>query len=271
MTGEPGGRWSEPDLHQAIERCRKRNAEGIKGVLNVMGEHASTKDDAERVRDAYLECLRAIRWNGLDASVSVKLAALGGLWNQTVCRELVVSVLRMSAEKRAAGFEIDMEGRNLVSYTLDTAFACTGFGVPVTLALQAYLDRTDRDLRDCIKNQVRPRLVKGAYLGDTNKFEEIADRFRTLAGSLIDEEVPFSAGTHDPEIVSWLQEQTATKKSLVEFSFLMGLADETKISLARKGWKVSEYIPFGPSDGSYETRRARYLRELDEMGRAPVP
>ncbi len=271
MTADAGGRWSEPDLHGAIERCRQRNREGIRCVLNVMGEYSTTKEEGERVRDAYLESLRAIRWNGLDASVSVKLAALGGAWNQTICRELVVSVLRVTFEKKAGGFEIDMEGRDLVPYTLETAFACTGFGVPVTVALQAYLERTLGDLRSCIGRKVKVRLVKGAYLGDSNNFSDISGRFRALAGALIEEGIPFSAGTHDPELVHWLKDETRTRKHLVEFGFLMGLADETKPTLVKEGWKVSEYIPFGPGNGAYETRRERYLRELESRGRKPVP
>ncbi|MDD1717903.1 MAG: proline dehydrogenase family protein [Methanoregulaceae archaeon] len=271
MAGDAGGRWSEPDLHSAIERCRRRNAEGIRCVLNVMGEFSASREESERVRDAYLECLRAVRWNGLDASVSVKLAALGGAWNQTLCRELVVSVLRATAEKRAGGFEIDTEGRNLVPYTIETACACTGFGVPVTVALQAYLDRTSGDLRSCIDQKLRVRIVKGAYLGDTGDFADISGRFRTLAGVLIGEGISFSAGTHDPEIVEWLKSGTERQKHLVEFGFLMGLADETKHTLVKEGWKVSEYIPFGPGNGAYETRRERYLKELESSGRKPVP
>ena len=271
MAGNAGGRWSEPDLHSAIERCRQRNAEDIRCVLNVMGEYSASREEAERVRDAYIECLRAIRWNGLDASVSVKLAALGGAWNRTLCRELAVSVLRATAEKRARGFEIDMEGRDLVPFTLETAFACTGFGVPVTVALQAYLDRTSGDLRSCIGRNVRVRLVKGAYLGDTGDFADISGRFRVLAGVLIGEGISFSAGTHDPDLVSWLTEETRSQKHLVEFGFLMGLGEETKRTLAKEGWKVSEYIPFGPGNGAYETRRERYLKELGSIGRKPVP
>ena len=65
------------------------------------------------------------------------------------------------------GFEIDMEGKQSVDLTIQAAKACAVAGIPTTMALQVYLKRTLDDL-DYLQGQenLRIRLVKGAYLGD---------------------------------------------------------------------------------------------------------
>lgn len=45
--------------------------------------------------------------------------------------------------------------------------------------------------------------------------------------------------------MTWTKLQTAGNQNLVEFVFLSGLADRTKVALAKEGWRLSEYVPFG--------------------------
>jgi proline dehydrogenase len=63
----------------------------------------------------------------------------------------------------------------------------------------------------------------------------------------------------------------ADQRDHLTFGFLMGLSDQTKLRLARQGWQVSEYVPFGSDPGPYVARRERYLRELREQDRSPAP
>jgi hypothetical protein len=78
-------------------------------------------------------------------------------------------------------------------------------------------------------------------------------------------------GTHDPELIAWIEDRFYREKDRVELGFLMGLSDLTKLRLAGGGWMVSEYIPFGKDQQAYITRRERYLRELREISRVPAP
>ena len=80
--------------------------------------------------------------------------------------------------------------------------------------------------------------------------------------------MPFSVGTHDPDLIAWLVQDTPRT---VEFGFLMGLSDETKHWLAKKGRAVAEYVPFGEEAGAYVARREAYLEKLAAEGRSPVP
>jgi proline dehydrogenase len=164
-----------------------------------------------------------------------------------------------------------MEGKDLIEYTLETALALAEESRPPTLALQAYLDRAPSDVSTALSSGIKVRLVKGAYLGDTNDFGEVQRRFRSLCETIIVQGHPFSIGTHDPEILDWVMRKVGSRRLLVEFGFLKGLGDETKVLLAQKGWAVSEYVPYGADAKAYEARRLRYLNDLDRLGRRPIP
>jgi proline dehydrogenase len=118
---------------------------------------------------------------------------------------------------------------------------------------------------------IRVRLVKGAYLGDTRDFAEIGRRTEEDARILKELRAPFSLGTHDPDLIGGIRREFEGERDLVEFGFLKGLSDETKVALAGGGWSVSEYVPFDPGGEGYLLRRERYLRELTSAGRAPAP
>lgn len=217
-----------------------------------------------------MSSIKAIAEMRMDASITVKLTALGALFDREACRENLLAILR-GASAADVGFEMDMEGQDLVEVTLEAAVACARESHGVTLALQAYLNRTPDDLKVALKNGIRPRLVKGAYVGDTNDFVEIQKRFKSIARSALESGDSILTGTHDPELIGWVLQSLKPARKTMGFGFLKGLADRTKVDLALQGWAVSEYVPFGKITGAYEARRLKYLRELGSLGRAPAP
>jgi proline dehydrogenase len=265
-----GDRWSLPDWESTIAWCTERNSQKIRCIIDVLGEYATDDGQASKLVETYETCIRDISDQKLRASITLKLTALGGLYNLPLCQD---RVLALCGTAKAAGVrvEIDMEGTPLVDAAMETAVRCAEEGYSVTLALQAYLDRTRSDLQEAFSHQVRVRLVKGAYLGDAENFPQIQERFRKLAGTLISSRAPFAVGTHDPDLITWVMGQLIGQKQLVEFGFLKGLSDRTKLKLAGGGWAVAEYIPFGEGIGAYEARRLKYLGELSGIGRAPAP
>ena len=264
------GRWSLPDLEGAIQWCRKRKGEGIRCTLAVMAEYARTPEESAQALEVHLEGIRRAGEQQAGISFSVKPSAIGMLVDYGVYTGNL-SLLFSEAQERGVVFEIDMEGLPLVGDTLRSAIGLAGGRGTVTLALQAYLDRTSRDLAACVDAGITVRLVKGAYRGDTGDFTAIQERFRTLAGTLIASGSPFSAATHDPELVGWLREEMQDQKERIGFGFLKGLAERTKTEMAADGWKVSEYVPYGPGGQAYVGRRERYLAMLNDLGRSPVP
>lgn len=262
-------RWSLPDLDAAVRWCEERNRQGIGCSISPLGEYVQDRDAARTAASECRTAVRAIEAHALDASVAVKLSALGAVFDRDGCTAHLGRIMD-EAKRRDVRVEIDREGRNLVDFALAAAERMAGEGHRVTLAVQAYLLRSAADLGAMEEAGIRPRLVKGAYLGDTRDFGLIQQQFRALAASLLSSRTSFSVGTHDPDLVAWLTAH-AESRELVEFGFLMGLADLTKETMAAAGWKVSEYVPYGRRGSIYEARRVQYLDRLRALGRSPLP
>jgi proline dehydrogenase len=263
-------RWALPDWQSAIMWCKERNREGIRCIIDVLGENARDESQAAQSVRSYASIVKSIRDQGLNASITVKLTALGSSFDPDLCLENVMAVLRSAADNRVS-LEMDMEGKPLVDFTLEAALACAEASPPVTLAVQAYLDRTPSDLEMLLGRGVRPRLVKGTYMGDVSDFVDIQNRFKSLFCTLLNAGMPLCVGTHDPQLICWITDVAQGDKDIVELGFLRGLSDDTKLDMAGLGWSVAEYLPFGQSRVAYESRRIRYLKELDRMGRLPAP
>jgi len=242
----------------------------MKVVLDILGEASSARSESDSTRDAYLDLVRAISNERLYASISVKVSSLGYTLDKAQCLNDVLTIAKESAALRV-GFELDIEGRSLVDFTLEAAGACAESRYPVTLALQAYLDRTPRDLDVALTSGIRVRLVKGAYSGDVADFTDIQGRFKGLVRTLMESGASFCVGTHDPELIVWTTMKAVDFGEKIEFGMLKGLSDQTKLEFIKNKWRVSEYVPFGPSRAAYESRRRAYMRMLKSMGRSPAP
>jgi proline dehydrogenase len=263
-------RWSMPDLASAMAWCSERNRQHIRCILAEIAEYARVPEESQKAMVSHLAGIRAAGEQSTGISFSIKPSAIGILFDHgEYIRNL--SLLFHEALDRGVPFEIDMEGRPVVGDTLRSALTLAGEGGGVTLALQTYFDRTSTDLATCMNAGIRVRLVKGAYLGDTSDFTSIQERFRTHARTLISTGVPFSAATHDPVLVDWLKEEMRGHKDFIEFAFLKGLAERTKTEMALEGWKVAEYVPYGPKGQAYVQRRERYLATLEHLGKSAVP
>jgi proline dehydrogenase len=271
MMPERESRWVLPDLQSAVAWCLQRNVQNIRCVIDVLGEYAREESQAASSVDAYLAAAKAISDCRLASSLTVKLSALGALFDQERCRKNVQTIAREAA-RRGVGFEIDMEGQSLVTYTIDIAAECAKKR-RVSLALQAYLDRSREDVLRASESGITVRIVKGAYAGSTTDFADIQKRFKQLSKILCATATFFTVGTHDPDLIEWVtaKMEGEGKKDLIEFGFLKGLADRTKVAMAQEGWLVSEYVPFGENRTAYEARRRKYLKELESLGRISAP
>jgi len=261
-------RWAVPDRDSAIAWCRMRNDNEIRCLLDPLGRYSRTDEQMRTAVNEHTALAEAIARSKIDASMSIKLTTLGGTLNRELAMRNALFICQRCAEL-GVGFEIDMEGQRMVNLTLETAERCANIA-PVTLALQAYLDRTHQDLERMLDAGVRVRLVKGAYSGNISDFEMIQEVYKDLTEEVLKRDVPFCVATHDPELLSWMKGRCRDKE-MIEFGFLKGLSDQTKQDLAAEGWKVVEYVPYGSNTEGYITRRRTYLMRLEELGRMPAP
>lgn len=263
-------RWTEPDYQQAIVWCKARQKQNIKCTVAFLGGIPEDDAQAQLAFDTYMNVIRSIGAQELNASLTVKPSVLGALLDKARCSRRILTIAKRAADRNLA-LEIATEGNDLVSYALETAVACVDENKNLILDLQAYLNRTSEDQKAAAKNGVKVRLVKGAYVGDVNKYEEIQSRFKSLVEAAVENSGEVLLGTHDPELIEWVKARFRGEKHIVEFGFLKGLSDETKVELARQGWRVLEYVPFGEKTEAYVNRRLKSLKDLEAIGKVPAP
>jgi proline dehydrogenase len=269
MTEGPE-RWAVPDITAAIAETRRRNGQGIKVVLDLLGENNRSPDASEIVLRNYTDLIGTIQDEGLDSNISAKLSSFGYINDLDRAFD---SVFKVSDAAKASnvGFELDMEWTPMVDHTIEIAERCSKAGHNVTVAIQAYLNRSTDDIGYLQTRNVRIRLVKGAYRGESSDFADIQKRYIKLLTQLAGSRKDFSIGTHDPEIIAFISEHLSHSKDRIELGFLRGLCDETKLQFASNGWKVIEYVPVGQEVKAYVKRREEYLRKLEALGRVPAP
>ncbi len=260
-------RWALDDMETALSWTEGRNSLGIRGVLDVLGESARTEAEASVNVDEIRTLMAAIHSNRLGAAVALKPSALGSRFDLHGANMRAVALAEEAASLQVR-IEIDMELASEVASTLALAELLAPIA-ETTVAVQAYLRRTKADVESLVSKGIRIRLVKGAYAGDLEEYGEIRHSTMRICRDLIERDVDFCIGTHDPEILSFLVEGEPIPH--LELGFLKGLAGETKLSLAEKGWSVSEYLPFGKKRNEYERRRQLYLDKMERLHIIPLP
>lgn len=263
-------RWTCQDLTSSIEQVKSRNKLGIRCIMDPLGALARDDEASIRSNSDYLALISSINTDHLHASISIKPTALGAAYDEHGCA-LRITNIATAAWDVDVTVEIDMEGRKYLEFTVEIArrLARSNRG-SISIALQAYMHRTIKDIRDLSRDGARVRLVKGTYSGDIEEFAEVQSAMSENIEVLHSLGRPFAIGTHDPIIIGRLVKDRSMK-GLVEIGMLKGLGDETKTYLAGRGWSVAEYVPFGSDPQAYIVRRENYLRKMSGLGKEPCP
>lgn len=249
------------DLEDAVQAIKELNSKGIGGILDLLGEGVSNPAEAAAAADEYLASIKRIDETGIDTTVSVKLTQLGLAFDKGQC---IDHLRRLCAEATAIGttIEVDMEQSSYVSDTLDVFRLLQADFPDLRLALQAYLRRTPLDLEGLASTRPKVRLVKGAYAEppelalQTKK--EVDRQYAFLTDWLFDKGSDPGIATHDTKLIdhaSRAAERTGTGKDAFEIQMLYGIRREYQEELARRGYRVRVYVPFGSAWYPYLMRR----------------
>lgn len=270
VAGETAG-----DAIRVIQSLNKKN---IFATLDQLGEHTSTVEEANRAADAILAVLDEIQNEQVYANISVKLTQLGLGLDATTCRS---NLVRIAARARAYGsfVRIDMEDSPYTDRTLalHKELLELGYGPEtVGLVVQSYLYRTEADVRALAAQGIRFRLVKGAYQEPAEvafpKKADVDANYDTLTAILIDASLrhrsrlspnglvpPLAAiATHDERRIAFAKDYAARvglPKDGLEFQMLYGIRRDLQEELAREGYPVRVYVPFGSHWYPYFMRR----------------
>jgi proline dehydrogenase len=249
------------ELDDAIEAIKDLNARGIGGILDLLGEGVENHEGAASAADAYLASIKRIEETGIDTTVSVKLTQLGLAFDKTTC---VGHLRRLAAEAQAIGtrVEIDMEQSEHVSATLDVYRLIQRDFPSLRLAIQAYLRRTPIDLETMADIKPCIRLVKGAYAEPEavayQKRREIDSQYMHLSDWLFAKGTDPALATHDGRLIAHAADaaqRAGAGPTDYEIQMLYGIRRDLQDRLARDGFRVRIYVPFGSAWYPYLMRR----------------
>jgi len=241
--------------------CAKLNAEGILATVDYLGENISSIEEAAATRDAYLTVLAEIARRGLKATISIKLTHFGIDFSEDACREYVADVMA-AAHKTGNSVEFDMEALTHVDRTLQMVMDQHAAHGSVRAVIQAYLRRSENDIRKLSDVGIPVRLCKGAYseppeVAFPHK-SEVNANFLRLAKILLKEGVCQAMATHDERIIREvvrIVRQHEADPGCLEFQMLYGIRKSLQRELAKDGFQMRLYVPYGVAWYPYFMRR----------------
>ena len=181
--------------------------------------------------------------------------------SEELCRESL-RALAARAEEIGDFVEVDMESTAYTDRTLEAVISVHREHKAVGAVIQAYLFRSEADIRRLIQEGVSVRLCKGAYKEPEDRaFPNKADvdaNYRKLMRLLLESDLYHRIATHDPLL---LESARLTVRELglaanrFEFQMLYGVRSDLQRQLVQEGWRMRVYVPFGTEWFAYFMRR----------------
>ncbi|HEY4433508.1 MAG TPA: proline dehydrogenase family protein [Candidatus Cybelea sp.] len=255
-------------IADALAVVRALNAEGMTATLDFLGEDVLTRDGALRTRDTYFEMLDAIGESGVASNVSVKLTAMGLLFDEALAKQNLIDLAERARRNPDPFVRIDMEGSAVTDATLRVFRETFAEHTNVGEVLQAYLKRTPADVDEAIARQARVRLCKGAYNEPPEiafkRMIDIRAQYLELAKKLLLHGNYPGIATHDRRLIAAVKEFAANEgiaRDRFEFQMLYGCRPSVQRQIVADGYRLRIYVPFGTHWAGYFYRRVLERRE----------
>ncbi len=249
-------------VEDACRVVKGLNEGGKMATIDVLGEEITEPGAAWEITEAYKRVFEAIKREGLDSNVSVKLTGLGLKLDYELCREnlqLVVSHARLQGNF----VRIDMEDSSTTDDTLHLYRELREAGFDnVGVVLQACMRRTLDDIDALADLLPNVRLCKGIYLEPPEiayqEFDEIRANYVRALEALLELGSYVGIATHDEWLIeqgeSLVSEHGRTREQY-EFQMLLGVRESLGDELVRDGHRLRIYVPFGEHWYHYSIRR----------------
>ena len=243
------------ELSDALAAAQRLQGKNIGSIFTHLGENITDQAEARSVAKHYLEVLRSVREQQLDAEISVKPTQLGLDLSLELCYANLKNIIEQEDPRRAVW--IDMEASNYVDATLDLYRRALREFPNVGVCLQAYLHRTKNDLASLLPLRPSIRLVKGAYSEPPGiAFPEksrVDENYFLLAKEMLlakkaEPKIRAAFGTHDVVLLRRISDfaaATALPKTSVEVQMLYGIKSGEQERLAREGYSSKVLVAYG--------------------------
>ena len=250
-------------IDEVIPYIREINAENGTASFDHLNESVESAEEAEREVEEYLNILAKIDEQKVKSNVSIKLTQFGlGLDPELAYRNARRVV--EDAHRRGNFVRVDMEDSKVTQVTIDIFKRLRAeFGLnDVGIVLQSYLYRTYADAQELVKLPARIRICKGAYFEPPEvAFSEKKDvdaNYVKVMQLLLSSGIYHGIATHDPKMID-ATIQFATREGIgkekFEFQMLYGIRRDLQRQLARDGFNMRIYVPYGKHWYPYFMRR----------------
>jgi len=251
------------DVLQATSAVNQR---GMGVSIDNLGENVTNAEEARESAQLYHQLLDEISARKLNANISLKLTHMGLDVDENLACELVSGLVAKAASSNPRNFvRVDMEGSAYTQRTLD--FVHKLHRIPgnqecVGAVIQSYMRRAESDIDALLSEGIRIRLCKGAYKEPPEiAFQaksEVDANYVKLMKILMKSGIYHGLATHDEKIINHAK-AFATRENIphdaFEFQMLYGIRRDLQRRLAKDGWRMRVYIPFGTEWYPYFMRR----------------
>jgi proline dehydrogenase len=251
------------NIDAAVAAIRELNAHGCSASFDHLNESVGSVAETEAEFEEYLNVLAKIDESGINSNVSIKLTQFG----LDIDPELAYRNARRVVEdaaRRGNFVRVDMEGSNVTQITIDIFKRLRSeFGLnDVGIVLQSYLRRTFDDAQDLLQIPARIRICKGAY----NEPPEVAfpdkkdvdENYVRVMKLLLSSGTYHGIATHDPNMINATiryAREHGIGKDAFEFQMLYGIRRNLQEQLAKDGYNMRVYVPYGKHWYPYFMRR----------------
>jgi len=251
-------------LNDAMVTVERLNGEGAMATMDVLGEFVQSSEVARHETETSIKSLEEVSRRRLDSNLSVKLTSLGLGIDTEFAYENLYRVVSRAAE--LGNFvRTDMENSPYTDRTIELQRRIRkDFPDNIGIVLQAYLRRTERDVRELAAEGVNFRLCKGIYVeSESIAFkgrEEIQENFLKCLGIIFDNGCYVGIATHDDVLIDGARKMIAERglrRDQYEFQMLLGVRDAKRRELIAQGHRLRVYVPFGQDWYGYSIRRLK--------------
>ncbi len=241
----------------------------------VAGEKTAD-EEAKAATDGILEVLAQIDRTEVRAGISIKLTQIGLSLDEAICEDNLRRIMQRAKELNNY-VRIDMEDTPYTEVTLRLFRKMRAAGFRTGIVIQAYLYRTEDDIRQLMAEGATVRLCKGAYKEPPAlAFPKKADvdvNFDKMTALLVDgalaNNTPSLSGcgkfppipaiaSHDEKRIEFAKayaEKAGLPKASLEFQMLNGIRRDLQEALVNEGYPVRVYVPYGTEWYPYFMRR----------------
>jgi proline dehydrogenase len=251
----------------ALLTARDCNSKGVSAILNFLGEDNENSTAIGNTVTEYFSLLNLLESNRIDGCISVKPTQIGMTISYDKCLYNFRQIAGIAKSVNKFMW-IDIESFQFVEDTIAIYLELLKDYKYIGVAIQSYLKRSSSDLLHLLEQGAVVRLVKGAYREDKSiafqSMGKINSNFSKLMEMLFEYSKKnnniFAIATHDPRLIEEaivLSQKYDIDNKKFEFQLLMGIHNKMKEDLVKRGYRVSEYIPYGNQWFPYSMRRIR--------------